>query len=55
MAYKWSVQLPSQVMEEVITSDRLQIPTTADRFGSRLAVVSAKFDTGIRPPLTSTG
>jgi hypothetical protein len=50
MAYKWSVQLPSQVVEEVITSDRFQIPTTAARFGSPLAVVSAKFDTGIPPP-----
>jgi hypothetical protein len=37
------------VVEEVITSDLFQTPTTAARFGSRLAVVNAKFDTGIPP------
>jgi sugar lactone lactonase YvrE len=37
------------VVEEVITSDLFQVPTTAARFGSRLAVVNAKFDTGIPP------
>jgi sugar lactone lactonase YvrE len=41
--------LSSGVVEEVITSDLFQIPTTAARFGSRLAVVNAKFDTGIPP------
>jgi sugar lactone lactonase YvrE len=41
--------LTSGVVEEVITSDRFQVPTTAARFGSRLAVVNAKFDTGIPP------
>jgi sugar lactone lactonase YvrE len=41
--------LTSGVVEEVITSDLFQIPTTAARFGSRLAVVNAKFDTGIPP------
>ena len=41
--------LASGVVEEVITSDLFQIPTTAARFGSRLAVVNAKFDTGIPP------
>jgi hypothetical protein len=44
--------LASGVVEEVITSDRFQIPTTAARFGSRLAVVNAKFDTGIPPTAT---
>ena len=39
----------SGVVEEVITSDLFQIPTTAARFGSRLAVVNAKFDTGFPP------
>jgi hypothetical protein len=34
------------IVEEVITSDLFQIPTTAARLGSRLAVVNAKFDTG---------
>jgi sugar lactone lactonase YvrE len=41
--------LASGVVEAVITSDLFQIPTTAARFGSRLAVVNAKFDTGIPP------
>ena len=41
--------LTSGVVEEVITSELFQIPTTAARFGSRLAVVNAKFDTGIPP------
>jgi sugar lactone lactonase YvrE len=41
--------LTSGVVEEVITSDLFQVPTTAARFGSRLAVVNAKFDTGIPP------
>jgi sugar lactone lactonase YvrE len=42
-------QLASGVVERVITSDLFQIPTTTARFGSRLAVVNAKFDTGIPP------
>jgi sugar lactone lactonase YvrE len=37
------------VVEKIITSDLFQVPTTAARFGSRLAVVNAKFDTGIPP------
>jgi sugar lactone lactonase YvrE len=41
--------LSSGVVEEVITSPLFQTPTTAARFGSRLAVVNAKFDTGIPP------
>jgi len=41
--------LASGVVEEVITSGLFQVPTTAARFGSRLAVVNAKFDTGIPP------
>ncbi|HEV8650115.1 MAG TPA: hypothetical protein VG276_12080 [Actinomycetes bacterium] len=41
--------LASGVVEEVITSDLFQVPTTAARFGSRLAVVNAKFDTGLPP------
>ena len=39
----------SGVVEKVITSDLFQTPSTAARFGSRLAVVNAKFDTGIPP------
>jgi sugar lactone lactonase YvrE len=42
-------QLTSGVVQEVITSDLFQVPATAARFGSRLAVVNAKFDTGIPP------
>jgi sugar lactone lactonase YvrE len=41
--------LTSGVVEEIITSELFQVPTTAARFGSRLAVVNAKFDTGIPP------
>jgi sugar lactone lactonase YvrE len=39
----------SGAVEEVITSDLFQTPTTVARFGSRLAVVNAKFDTGFPP------
>ena len=39
-----SPDLTSGVIEEVITSDLFQVPSTAARFGSRLAVVNAKFD-----------
>ena len=41
--------LRSGVVEEVITSDLFQTPSTAARFGRRLGVVNAKFDTGIPP------
>ena len=41
--------LRSGVVEEVITSALFQVPSTAARFGGRLAVVNAKFDTGIPP------
>ena len=44
-----SRNLASALVEEVITSDLFQVPTTAALFGSRLAVVNAKFDTGIPP------
>jgi sugar lactone lactonase YvrE len=44
-----NAHLTSGVIEEVITSDLFQVPTTAARFGSRLAVVNAKFDTGFPP------
>ena len=44
-----SPHLTSGVVEEVITSDLFQVPATAARFGSRLAVVNAKFDTGFPP------
>jgi sugar lactone lactonase YvrE len=41
--------LTSGVVEEIIASDLFQFPTTAARYGRRLAVVNAKFDTGIPP------
>jgi sugar lactone lactonase YvrE len=41
--------LSAGVVEKVITSELFQIPTTAALFGRRLAVVNAKFDTGIPP------
>jgi len=41
--------LASGVVEKVITSDLFQTPNTAARFGRRLAVVNAKFDTGFPP------
>jgi sugar lactone lactonase YvrE len=41
--------LRSGVVEKVITSDRFQVPSTATRYGRSLAVVNAKFDTGLPP------
>ena len=48
-----SPNLTSGVIEEVITSGLFQVPSTAARFGSRLAVINAKFDTGF-PPTAET-
>jgi sugar lactone lactonase YvrE len=42
-------RLRAGVAERVITSTRFQTPATAVRYGRRLAVVNAKFDTGIPP------
>ena len=47
-----SPDLTSGVIEEVITSASFQVPATAARFGSRLAVVNTKFDTGFPPTAT---
>ena len=44
-----SSDLRSGTVEKVITSPAFQVPTTAARHGGRLAVVNAKFDTGIPP------
>lgn len=44
-----SADLASGVVEQVITSELFQVPSTAARFGNRLAVVNAKFDTGFPP------
>ena len=47
-----SPDLTSGVVEEVITDPRFQVPATAARFGDRLAVLNAKFDTGFPPTAT---
>jgi hypothetical protein len=39
----------SGTMQKTITSPLLEYPTTIARFGSRLAVANAKFDTGFPP------
>lgn len=44
-----SPDLSSGVVEDVITSSLFQIPTTVARHGNDLAVVNAKFDTGLPP------
>jgi sugar lactone lactonase YvrE len=41
--------LTSGAVEEVITNDLFQVPTTTARFGSRLAVVNSKMNTGFPP------
>jgi sugar lactone lactonase YvrE len=41
--------LTSGTVVKVITSELFQVPTTAARFGDLLAVVNAKFDTGLPP------
>ena len=44
-----SPDLSSGAVEAVITNDHFQVPATAARFGNRLAVINAKFDTGFPP------
>ncbi|TDD23197.1 hypothetical protein E1287_39175 [Actinomadura sp. KC06] len=44
-----SYQSSSAVLEKVILSDEFQVPTTAAKFGDRLGVVNAKFNTGFPP------
>jgi hypothetical protein len=44
-----SDDLRSGTVQKVITSDKFQVPATGALFGDRLAVVNAKFDTGIPP------
>ena len=50
--YRLGPDLASGTFEKTITSDAFQIPTTAARFGRTLAVVNAKFDTGVPPTAT---
>ena len=45
--------LSSGAVEDIIISDHFQVPTTVARHGDLLAVVNAKFDTGI-PPTADT-
>jgi hypothetical protein len=58
----WAVQNTNQItrirlnddltagtVEEIITSNLFQVPATAAKFDQTLAVVNAKFDTGIPP------
>jgi hypothetical protein len=42
----------SATIQKVITSPLFEFPTTIARFGSRLAVANAKFDTGFPPTAT---
>ena len=42
----------SGTLQKVITSPLFQFPTTVARFGGRLAVANAKFDTGFPPTAT---
>ncbi len=44
-----SPDLSSGTVEQVIADSRFEVPTTAARFGSELAVVNGKFDTGFPP------
>jgi sugar lactone lactonase YvrE len=44
-----SPDLSSATVENVITHPAFQVPTTIARHGSRLALVNAKFDTGVPP------
>ncbi|MGH2783833.1 MAG: hypothetical protein ACRDJ1_01070 [Actinomycetota bacterium] len=48
-AWILSPDLSSGALSHVITNESFQIPATAALFGSKLAAVNAKFDTGIPP------
>ena len=47
--FRLSGDLTSGTLEKIITSELFQVPSTAALFGDTLAVVNAKFDTGIPP------
>jgi hypothetical protein len=53
MELRLSSDLSSATVEGIITSPHFQVPTTVARDGSRLALVNAKFDTGLPPSATS--
>ena len=44
-----SADLSSATVQKVITSPLFKVPTTVARHGNRLALVNAKFDTGLPP------
>jgi sugar lactone lactonase YvrE len=48
-----SPDLSSATVQRTIISSAFEVPTTVARFGSRLAAVNAKFDTGFPPTATS--
>ncbi len=50
--WKLNSNLLSGTMRKTITSPLFEFPTTIARFGSRLAVANAKFDTGFPPTAT---
>jgi hypothetical protein len=50
--WKLSSDFVSGAMQNVISSPLFEFPTTMARFGSRLAVANAKFDTGFPPTAT---
>ncbi|GAA1970984.1 hypothetical protein GCM10009817_08590 [Terrabacter lapilli] len=47
--WRLSEGLSSGRLLETITSRKFEVPTTVARFGDRLAVVNAKFETGFPP------
>lgn len=47
--FRLSPDLSSATVENVITNPHFQVPTTVARHGDKLALVNAKFDTGIPP------
>ena len=47
--WKLKTDFLSGKQRKTITSPLFQFPTTVARFGSRLAVANAKFDTGFPP------
>jgi hypothetical protein len=51
-AWKLGSNLLTGTMQKTITSPLFEFPTTVARFGSRLAVANAKFDTGFPPTAT---
>jgi sugar lactone lactonase YvrE len=51
--FRLSPNLTSATLERVITNDNFEVPTTVARYGSKLALVNAKFDTGF-PPAAKT-